>query len=39
VPTFVHLCFGYPGGLALEHQFAYPELLDALLQTRIAVRA
>src|SRR5260370_42552469 len=35
VPTFVHLCFGYPGGMALQHQFAYPELLDALLQTRI----
>jgi 5-methyltetrahydropteroyltriglutamate--homocysteine methyltransferase len=35
VPTFVHLCFGYPGGLALQHQFAYPELLEALLQTRI----
>ena len=31
VPTFVHLCFGYPGGLALQHQFAYPELLEALL--------
>ena len=35
VPTFVHLCFGYPGGLALQHQFAYPELLAALLETRI----
>ncbi|HEY6259566.1 MAG TPA: 5-methyltetrahydropteroyltriglutamate--homocysteine methyltransferase [Xanthobacteraceae bacterium] len=35
VPTFVHLCFGYPGGLALQHQFAYPQLLEALLQTRI----
>jgi 5-methyltetrahydropteroyltriglutamate--homocysteine methyltransferase len=35
VPIFVHLCFGYPGGAALQHQFAYPELLDALLQTRI----
>ena len=35
VPTFVHLCFGYPGGLALQHQFAYPELLDALMATRI----
>jgi 5-methyltetrahydropteroyltriglutamate--homocysteine methyltransferase len=35
VPTFVHLCFGYPGGMALQHQFAYPELLDLLLQTRI----
>jgi 5-methyltetrahydropteroyltriglutamate--homocysteine methyltransferase len=35
VPTFVHLCFGYPGGLSLQHQFAYPELLAALLETRI----
>jgi 5-methyltetrahydropteroyltriglutamate--homocysteine methyltransferase len=35
VPTFVHLCFGYPGGLLLQHQFAYPELLAALLETRI----
>ncbi len=35
VPTFVHLCFGYPGGLSLQHQYAYPRLLDALLQTRI----
>jgi 5-methyltetrahydropteroyltriglutamate--homocysteine methyltransferase len=35
VPTFVHLCFGYPGGASLQHQFAYPELLDALLATRI----
>jgi 5-methyltetrahydropteroyltriglutamate--homocysteine methyltransferase len=35
VPTFVHLCFGYPGGLALQHQFAYPELLAALMKTRI----
>jgi 5-methyltetrahydropteroyltriglutamate--homocysteine methyltransferase len=35
VPTFVHLCFGYPGGLSLQHQFAYPELLTALLETRI----
>jgi 5-methyltetrahydropteroyltriglutamate--homocysteine methyltransferase len=35
VPTFVHLCFGYPGGLSLQHQFAYPELLAALMETRI----
>jgi hypothetical protein len=35
VPTFVHLCFGYPGGLGLQHQFAYPALLDALMRTRI----
>ena len=32
VPTFVHLCFGYPGGMALQHQFAYPELLAELLR-------
>ncbi len=36
VPTFVHLCFGYPGGGALQHEFAYPKLLDALLQTKIS---
>ena len=35
VPTFVHLCFGYPGGMSLQHNFTYPELLDALLKTRI----
>jgi 5-methyltetrahydropteroyltriglutamate--homocysteine methyltransferase len=35
VPTFVHLCFGYPGGLSLQHQFAYPQLLAALLETRV----
>jgi 5-methyltetrahydropteroyltriglutamate--homocysteine methyltransferase len=35
VPTFVHLCFGYPGGLSLQHQFTYPDLLAALLETRI----
>jgi 5-methyltetrahydropteroyltriglutamate--homocysteine methyltransferase len=35
VPTFVHLCFGYPGGMSLQHHFAYPRLLDALLATRI----
>jgi 5-methyltetrahydropteroyltriglutamate--homocysteine methyltransferase len=35
VPTFVHLCFGYPGGLTLQHHFAYPELLAALMSTRI----
>jgi 5-methyltetrahydropteroyltriglutamate--homocysteine methyltransferase len=35
VPTFVHLCFGYPGGQALQHHFTYPELLDALMKTRI----
>jgi 5-methyltetrahydropteroyltriglutamate--homocysteine methyltransferase len=35
VPTFVHLCFGYPGGASLQHHYTYPELLDALLQTRI----
>jgi len=35
VPTFVHLCFGYPGGEALQHHFAYPGLIAALLDTRI----
>jgi 5-methyltetrahydropteroyltriglutamate--homocysteine methyltransferase len=36
VPTFVHLCFGYPGGLSLQHNFTYPELLGALMKTRIS---
>ena len=36
VPTFVHLCYGYPGGQKQQHQITYPELLEALMQTRIA---
>lgn len=36
VPVIVHLCYGYPGGAALQHQYTYPELLDRLMQTRIA---
>lgn len=36
VPTVVHLCYGYPGGAELQHHYTYPELLDRLLQTRIA---
>jgi 5-methyltetrahydropteroyltriglutamate--homocysteine methyltransferase len=36
VPTIVHLCYGYPGGAALQHHYTYPELLDALMETRIA---
>jgi 5-methyltetrahydropteroyltriglutamate--homocysteine methyltransferase len=35
VPTIVHLCFGYPGGRSLQHQYAYPELLARLARTRI----
>jgi 5-methyltetrahydropteroyltriglutamate--homocysteine methyltransferase len=36
VPTIVHLCYGYPGGDALQHHYTYPELLDRLMQTRSA---
>ena len=36
MPTIVHLCYGYPGGAALQHHYTYPELLDRLMQTRIA---
>jgi 5-methyltetrahydropteroyltriglutamate--homocysteine methyltransferase len=36
VPTIVHLCYGYPGGAELQHQYTYPELLDRLMQTRIS---
>lgn len=36
VPVVVHLCFGYPGGGGLQHQYEYPELLAALMETPIA---
>jgi 5-methyltetrahydropteroyltriglutamate--homocysteine methyltransferase len=36
VPAMVHLCYGYPGGAELQHHYTYPELLDRLMQTRIA---
>jgi 5-methyltetrahydropteroyltriglutamate--homocysteine methyltransferase len=35
VPTIVHLCFGYPGGTSLQHEYEYPGLLDNLMETRI----
>ncbi|HSR56018.1 MAG TPA: hypothetical protein VLN73_07235, partial [Alphaproteobacteria bacterium] len=35
VPTIVHLCFGYPGGISLQHEYEYPDLLDNLMKTRI----
>jgi len=35
VPTFVHLCYGYPGTGGLQHQYEYPELLDMLMDTAI----
>lgn len=34
IPTFVHLCYGYPGGGG-QHQYEYPELLQELMKTRI----
>jgi 5-methyltetrahydropteroyltriglutamate--homocysteine methyltransferase len=36
VPTIVHLCYGYPGGLAAQHYYTYPELLDVLMETKIS---
>ena len=35
IPTIVHLCYGYPGGDPLQHEYEYPELLELLMQTRI----
>jgi 5-methyltetrahydropteroyltriglutamate--homocysteine methyltransferase len=35
VPTIVHLCYGYPGGGSLQHQYAYENLLPMLMETRI----
>jgi 5-methyltetrahydropteroyltriglutamate--homocysteine methyltransferase len=34
--TLVHLCYGYPGGGDRQHEYAYPELLEALMKTRIS---
>ena len=36
VPTIVHLCYGYPGGGALQHQYHYEGVLPPLVQTRIS---
>jgi 5-methyltetrahydropteroyltriglutamate--homocysteine methyltransferase len=36
IPTVVHLCYGYPGGTSLQHEYTYPELLDRLMETRIS---
>ncbi len=36
VPTIVHLCYGYPGGGALQHQYQYEGVLPLLTQTRIS---
>ena len=36
VPVIVHLCYGYPGGTSLQHNYTYPELLDRLMDTRIS---
>ncbi len=35
VPTIVHLCYGYPGTGDPQYEFTYPELLAALMKTRI----
>lgn len=35
IPTFVHLCYGYPGVTARQHIYEYPELLERLMETSI----
>jgi 5-methyltetrahydropteroyltriglutamate--homocysteine methyltransferase len=35
IPTFVHLCYGYPGTGVAQHEYEYPELLDMLMETTI----
>jgi 5-methyltetrahydropteroyltriglutamate--homocysteine methyltransferase len=35
-PVIVHLCFGYPGGAGLQHEYEYPDLLAALMETHIS---
>jgi 5-methyltetrahydropteroyltriglutamate--homocysteine methyltransferase len=36
VPTIVHLCYGYPGGGTLQHQYHYEGILPPLMETRIS---
>ena len=31
----MHLCYGYPGGKSLQHEYEYPELFPLLLETNI----
>ena len=35
IPTIVHLCYGYPGGGPLQHEYEYPELLASLMESNI----
>jgi len=37
IPSFVHLCYGYPGGDrgGGQHEYTYPPLFELLLETRI----
>jgi 5-methyltetrahydropteroyltriglutamate--homocysteine methyltransferase len=35
IPSIVHLCYGYPGGLGQQHEYEYPELLEELMKTKI----
>lgn len=35
IPSIVHLCYGYPGGLGQQHEYEYPELLAELMKTKI----
>ena len=35
-PAIVHLCYGYPGGANRQHEYEYPELLQALMKTQIS---
>jgi 5-methyltetrahydropteroyltriglutamate--homocysteine methyltransferase len=35
IPTIVHLCYGYPGGVGQQHEYEYPELLRELMKTKI----
>jgi 5-methyltetrahydropteroyltriglutamate--homocysteine methyltransferase len=35
IPSIVHLCYGYPGGVGQQHEYEYPELLEELMKTKI----
>ncbi|MBI2985401.1 MAG: hypothetical protein HYY45_01405 [Deltaproteobacteria bacterium] len=35
ISSIIHLCYGYPGGEALQHEYEYPQLLSLLMESRV----
>src|SRR5262245_19733475 len=35
IPSIIHLCYGYPGGVGQQHEYEYPELLDRRMKAQL----